>query len=375
MSEYVYLDHHSATPCLPEVLDLFSRLSKEYFGLSESYHYIGQKGVYSLQKAADQLFNAVGAKDQDRLFCFRLEESLEKIFLYIYMQVARETGKTGIFTLQGAEKAFGKIGSMGEILGCTHKILPLNSSGQLTRQIVEENISSRTALLSLPYADPLTGVIHPIEDIAALCEEKGVLLHVDASYILGKRFFRYQDLKAHFLTMDAAPLEGIVGTGLLWVKEEVSFDFEEMLPSVAQIASLSYCVQERQNKFEHYCLEVARLRDLLEKKIMEECPSALVLFQAVDRLPNCSVIAFPGIYCEALAYLLHTKGVYVSFGGGKFPKLEETLHAIGMSNIISKSAICFSLGAETTEEDIHKAVLQIAVAVRHLQRYSIEEGL
>jgi cysteine sulfinate desulfinase/cysteine desulfurase-like protein len=46
-----------------------------------------------------------------------------------------------------------------------------------------------------------------------------------------------------------------------------------------------------------------------------------------------------------------------------------------MSNIISKSAICFSLGAETTEEDIHKAVLQIAVAVRHLQRYCIEEGL
>lgn len=220
MSDCIYLDHHTATPCSIEAIDLFSRLSKEYWSCSESYHYMGQKGVYSLQKSVQQLFDVMGARETDHLFCFSIEEALTRIALHVYTQVAKETGKTGVLTLQGADRTFAEMAKTMADLGCTHRPLVCNEKGQLTPKLVEAAITSRTAILSLSWADPLTGVIHPIEDIAALCQEKGVLLHVDASYIWGKRFFRLQDIPIDFLTLDAGAIQGIPKTGLLWTKEE-----------------------------------------------------------------------------------------------------------------------------------------------------------
>ncbi len=375
MSEPIYLDHHSATPPLPEVLETFSRISKEYWGLISSPHFVGQQPMYPLKKAVDNLFDKLGAEAKDELFLLRAEEAIQRLFFHTYLQISRESGKTLFLTAGGQEVFLVKLCSQMEELGCSQKVLPLNSKGQITRQALEAAITSRTALFSISWADGLTGVIHPIEDLAAVCKEKNILFHVDASYIFGKRFFRFQDLGAHFLTVDGSDIQSLQDTGLLFIKEGTPVRLERSPPSIAFASTLAIAVEERQNKFEHYCMEIARLRDRLEEGVREGFSEAVILFKEADRLPNVTVIAFPKVYSEALLFLLNSKGIYASSGGGKFQSLKTVLMAAGVEENLAKCALSFSLSWDTEEEEIEQAILLIIACAKQIQRSSKEIDL
>lgn len=375
MSEPVYLDHHSATPPLAEVLETFSRMAKEYWGTISSFHFIGQQPMYPLQKAVDNLFDKLGAQAKDEFFLLRGEEATWRLFFHTYLQISRESGKTLFLTAEGQEMSGIRLSSQMEELGCSHKIIPLNEKGQVTRQALEEVITSRTALFSISWANGLTGVIHPIEDLAAACKEKNILFHVDASYILGKRFFRFQDLGAHFLTVDGAAIQSLPDTGFLFIKEGTPVQLEREPPSIAIASTLSVAVDERQNKFEHYCMEIARLRDSLEEGIVEGFPEAIILFKEADRLPNVTVIAFPGVYAESLLFLLNSKGIYASFGGGKFQPLDSVLLSSGIDRKFARCALSFSLSWDTREEEIEHAVERIVACATQIKRCSKEIDL
>lgn len=372
MSEPVYLDHHSATPPLPEVLETFSRMSKEYWGVISSPHFVGQQPMYPLLKAVDSLFEKFGANDKDELFLLREKEAVWLLFFHTYLQVSRESGKTLFLTAQGQELYQLKLCSQLEDLGCSHKALSLNNKGQVTRQILEAAITSRTALFSISWADGLTGVIQPIEDLAAVCREKNILFHVDASYIFGKRFFRFKDLGAHFLTVDGAAIQSLQDTGVLFIKEGTPVELERASPSLAIASTLALAVEKRQNKFEHYCMEVARLRDRLEEGIVEGFPEAVILFKDADRLPNVSAIAFPGVYSESLLFLLNSKGIYASAGGGKFQQLERNLILAGIESGLAKCALSFALSWDTKEEEIEHSIETIIACAKQIKRCSQE---
>lgn len=362
MNEPIYLDHHSATPPSSESLNAFVRVSKEYFGAISSWHFVGQQGMYPLQKTVEQLFDQIGAGEKDELCLIQAEEAIRQIFFHTYLYLSRESGKTLFLTSKSQETIQAKLALQLQELGCTHKVVPLNGNGQITSQALETMISSRVALFSTPWADGLTGVIHPIEDLSRVCREKNILFHLDASFIFGKRFFRFQDVEADFLTIDGASIESIPNTGLCMIKEKNLFraSFIQTNPSVALTSALSIAMSERLAKFEHYCMEIARLRDLLEEGIMQKFSEAVVLFKEVDRLPNTTVIAFPGVYAEALAYLLNSRGVYASLGGGKFDRLENILLGAGVDDEIAKCSLSFSLSWDTSEEEIISAIERIA---------------
>ena len=72
------------------------------------------------------------------------------------------------------------------------------------KEILEEALRPRTSLVSLSWANGLTGVIHPVADLAEACQAKGVCLHVDASYAIGKHYFRFEDLNIDYLTFDGS---------------------------------------------------------------------------------------------------------------------------------------------------------------------------
>jgi len=373
MSEPVYLDHHSATSPLPEVAEEFLRISKEYFGSPHSPHFVGQQGMYVLQKALDRLFEGLGAKDRDQIFFIKQDEGIGRLFFEVYAQVSRDTGKTLFLTGEGMQTRLKTIATDMQRVGCSHKTISLNERGQITKEALESVINSRTAMVSLSWADGLTGVIHPAQDLAAVCKEKGVLLHLDASYLLGKRFFRFQDVGVDFITLDGSMIQAFPETGILWVKEGSVVCLKEETFSVGAVSALALAVSERGSKFEHYCMETARLRDLFETKISDGFPDAKVLFREVDRLPETTVIAFPGIYNEALAYGLNGKGIYASIGGGKFDSIESVLRCAKVDPKTARSSLSFSLSWETSEEDVERAAEVIVSVALRMKKYSSGE--
>lgn len=367
----IYLDHHTASRPHPSAIDAMLPFLREHWGSSLAPHQMGQELFAPLSRFNKTIFDLLGAEESDQ-FCFFHSSSEAILHLYLshYFDHIRGSGRNHILTTAIEEAGTWMQLLRLEELGCHRKTLPVNEQGQLTSSVLEAAINPRTSLLSLSWANGLTGVIHPIADIAEVCRARDIRLHVDASYVIGKLYFRFEDYPIDYLTFDGSFIHSPKGTGGLLTKAKIPFSSPSTGVSVGGIAALSQALEECGKNFDHLCLETARLRGKFEKQIQEQIPDSIVLFQAVDRLPNCSAIAFPGVASDALLFLLHRKGVYASLGGGHCQKLSHVLVASGIDEIVAQGALSFSFSFETTEKEIDEAVKIIVESALQLSALS-----
>lgn len=376
VTDDIYLDNQSAAKAAKHLLERMRSFHEEYFASSASPHFLGQQSHFPYMTALAKIYESMGASSQDAFyFMSGSAEGISNVFMSTYLQVIRETGKTHILSTAVEEAPILLSMKKLEGLGCSCKALPVNAKGQITREILEEAIRARTSLVSLSWANGLTGVMQPVEDLAELCREKQVLFHLDATHVIGKRFFRFQDLGVDFLTFDAGVLHAPRGHGGLFVRA-----FSPFAPltvgangeNVPGHIVLGEILELAMQNFDHVCTETARLRDKLEKQVRAALPQASVLFEEVERLPNISCMVFPGVSSEALLYALNTKGLYASMGGGGFQKLSHLLTSCGIEPYLAHTALSFALSFDTTEDEVEKAVALIVEAYQKLRCYSNE---
>jgi cysteine desulfurase len=374
MVNKVYLDHHTATRPSAASIEAMLPFFRDHWGSTTAPHQMGQELFPALKRGLKSILDVLGAKEEDRFYFFSSSsEAIDQLYQSHYFDQIRNTGKNHIVTTPIEEAAVLMSLKRLEELGCGGKILPINAQGQLTKEMLDEALKSRTSLVSISWANGLTGVIHPIADLAEACHAKDVCLHVDASYVIGKTFFRFEDLSIDFLTFDGSLLHAPKGTAGMIVKEKAIFSHpisSTMGMPVGQIVALAEALEEGKSMFDHLCLETARLRDKLEKGIQESFPDAILLFQMAERLPNCCAIAFPGVIGDALLFLLNRKGIYASLGGGHCQKLSHILMACGVDETLAQCALSFSLSFETREEEIDYAIKTIVECAHQLQGLS-----
>lgn len=327
--------------------------------MSRRIHLDHHNARTSDQAKIQKLYELIGAREDDHfLLTSGSEEAAMQVLHSHYFDTVRQTGRNHVLTSQ-VEDAPILTGihqfEKGDLL-C--KKVPVNNKGQLTKEMLEQAINPRTSLLALSWANKLTGVIHPILDLADLCRQKGIKVYVDASEVVGKLYFRFQDLQVDALSCE----------GALFLRKETAF-----LLQSRPFYGLASFVEEWEAKchqFDHLCTETARLKSKLEQGIVLGVPGSFVFFDESDRLPHCTAICFPGIVGEALLYALHQKGVYASIGGGRLHKLSQVLIACGVENALAHAAVSFSLSYETTEEEIDRAIEAIVAAAKELRKYS-----
>lgn len=321
----------------------------------------------------------VGSTSED-LFVFTSSgaEAINQVLLSIFLEVSREEGKCHFIASSLEDAPTMQMLKRLEDLGCFAKMVPILTTGEIDVAKLAEMISPRTALISITLAQGLTGVIQPIEEIAKLAKEKNVLLHVDASYAVGKIYFSFPELGADYLTFSGDLLHASKATGVLIAKKG-----KPLVPLVLggkglrggpldtpSFLSLSAAANQATLFLDRMSLEVARLRNLLEEEILRLIPDAKVLFRESFRLPNTTVISFARIHQEALLYLLDRKKIQASIGGSYCQHLSRILEMSQIDEATAQGAISFSLSRMTTEEEIYKAALQIKEAVKQLQAIS-----
>ena len=353
----IYLDAHVATP--KELYD------KSYLS------------AYEANKRA--IREAVGDESEREVyFCASSAEAINSVLFSYYFQRARQTGLTHLMTPRTESAPVLLTLERLEEWGCSGKLLPLNAQGQLTKESLLKATNPRTGLLSLSWAQPLTGVIQPLAELAEVCHEKQIALHVDGSFVLGKLYFNLSDLPIDYFTFDGSSVNAPQGTAALLVRKEVEhvplIVGGERTPLVP-FTALAQAVLETSRSCDQMCLEIARLRDKLERGIKSVITESIIFFENVERLPSCSSMAFPGVHAEALLFLLQRHGVYASIGGGVQQRLSDVLLASGIQLHLAEAAISFSLSRETTEEQIDATIEIIAACVHHLKRSSLQVPL
>lgn len=364
----IYLDTHTAPHPFPTCLDKMLPLYKEHTG-RELYDksYLG-----AYEKCERAIREALGDEEErDIYFCAGGEEAVSSALFSYYFQRARETGKTHLMAPRTESAPFLLSLQRLEEWGCSGKLLPLNTQGQLTKETLLKGINPRTGLLSLSWAQPLTGVIHPLAELAEVCQDKEVALHVDGSFVLGKFYFNLSDLPIDYFTFDGPSVHAPQGTGALLIQKQhkhAPLTLGSKRAPLAPLTALAYAAVESARGCDQICLEIARLRDKLQRGIKTAIREAHIFFEEVERLPNCTAIAFPNIHAEALLFLLQRRGVYACIGGGVQQRLTDVLLASGIELSLAQSALSFSLSLQTTEEEIDAAIEVIAACVHQLRQ-------
>ena len=223
-----------------------------------------------------------------------------------------------------------------------------------------KSIRPDTAIVSVMWANNETGVIFPIEEIAAICRSKGVLFHTDAVQTPGKLKIDVKATGVDFLSLSAHKLHAPKGIGMLYVKkaDQVSALRHRRPPGArtprrhGERAVHRRFRKGRRNGDVHLNEENTRvraLRDRLEKTILQANSKHPPQWGQGTALPNTTNIAFDFVEAEAMLMMLDQLGICASSGsacttGSLDPS--HVLTAMGISPMRARS--CFALASEFT---------------------------
>ncbi|MCC6128063.1 MAG: aminotransferase class V-fold PLP-dependent enzyme, partial [Chlamydiae bacterium] len=323
----IYLDNHSASKPCSSAIERMQPYLNDLWGPGFAPYQIGRELSTLLDVRYRALYDLVGADSEDTcIITSSGAEALNQALWSVFLQKAKKEGKCHFVVSCLEDAPTMQMMQRLEEFGCYVKIAPVTSAGEIDLEQLKSLIGPRTAAVSVTMADGLTGVLQPISEIAALCKKQGTLLHVDASYAIGKLYLSFRDLGAAYLSFSGDRLHALKSSGALFVKAKTPLS-PLILGGTEQaglrggafdtpsVMALSAAASQAEIFIDQVALETARLRDLLESKLIQKVPGVKALFSDHLRLPNVAVVAFPGVHAEALLYLLSKKGICASAGG------------------------------------------------------------
>ena len=362
----IYLDHNATTPLAPEVLDAMLPYLRDAFGNPSSPHGFAERPATAVREARARVAALLGAQPREIHFTSGATES---IHWAIQGALAMRPMQRQLITTAVEHPAVLKLCRHLEQQGIRVIYLPVDREGRLRLRYLEAALTPQTALVSLMAANNETGVLFPVEEIAALTRARGVLLHVDAAQSAGKWPLDLARTPIDLLSLSGHKLHGPKGVGALYIRNGLNlpplfFGTQERgrrggSLNVPGIVGLGEACRLTAAALATASTPVAALRDRLEAGIQTFFPDALVNGGNAERLAGTSNISFPGHDGEALVNRLDRAGIAVANGaactvGGSQPS--HVLMAMYRDAARARSAVRFSLSRYNTPAEVERVL-------------------
>lgn len=362
----IYLDHNATTPLAPEVLDAMLPYLCDAFGNPSSPHGFAERPATAVREARARVAALLGAQPREIHFTSGATES---IHWAIQGALAMRPMQRQLITTAVEHPAVLKLCRHLEQQGIRVIYLPVDREGRLRLRYLEAALTPQTALVSLMAANNETGVLFPVEEIAALTRARGVLLHVDAAQSAGKWPLDLARTPIDLLSLSGHKLHGPKGVGALYIRNGLNlpplfFGTQERgrrggSLNVPGIVGLGEACRLAAAALATASTPVAALRDRLEAGIQALFPDALVNGGNAERLAGTSNISFPGHDGEALVNRLDRAGIAAANGaactvGGSQPS--HVLMAMYRDAARARSAVRFSLSRYNTPTEVERVL-------------------
>lgn len=366
MPDLLYLDHNATTPILPEVRDAMLPWLENEFGNPSSVYSLGRRAAAALAKAREQVASLVGAQPSEIIFNSCGTEATNTAIL---SALAIDPDKRHIITSTVEHSATIKLCEHLATRGYEITWLPVDKDGLLDPAKLDAAITSETAVVSLLWANNETGVIFPVEEIAAIATRKKVPLHLDAVQAAGKVPINLSELGVQYVSLSAHKLYAPKGVGALYVNRRARYtpllrgSQEESkrggTQNVASIVAFGKAAELALANLLSSAERIGNLRDRFEKTILATIDGVRRNGTDEPRLPNTSNLTFAGIEAETALLLFDKEGLCCSAGsacssGSINPS--HVLTAMGVTREEARASLRFSLGRTTTEADIDRAL-------------------
>lgn len=380
----VYLDNNATTIVDPKVFAEMEPYFCQMYGNPNSLHEFGSESHPALRKAMDQLYAGINASDDDDIVITSCAtESNNWVIKSIYNDYILNGEKDHIITSEVEHPAVGASCKFLEGLGVKVTYLPVDTNGVINVEDLKNAITDTTALVSIMWANNETGMIFPIEEIGAICKERGVLFHTDAVQAIGKIPVDVKKAHVDFLSFSAHKFHGPKGIGGLYIRggqklTPLLHGGEHMggrrsgTLNVPSIVGMGKAMELAVEALDFEKSNVRRLRDKLEDALLQ-IPETMVVGSRDERVPNTILISVKGIEGEAMLWDLNQNGIGASTGSACASEALESnpvMEAIGAEADLAHTALRLSLSRFTTEAEIDYAIGVIQKAVVRLRAIS-----
>jgi len=373
----IYLDNNATTEPLPEVRDAVLRAVSLGPANPSSPHAAGEPARQLLAEAHDAVADLIGASPEDVFFTSSGTEANNWALHLVQAMRKRHLLITPVEHESVLRKA-----EMLAAQGVVVDKLPVDANGIVCLDAADELITPQVGLVSVQWVNNETGVIQPIEQLAAMCQEREVLLHTDAAQAVGKLVLDVKRTKVDYLTFTGHKFHAPMGVGVLYRRNGAPLapflggGMQESgkrpgSQNLAGIAGLAVAARIRHRRCAELQNTLTQLRDMFESMVLAACDGASVnTDDSAARVCNTTNIRFPGVVGEAFLASLINAGLCCSQGSActsQIPEPSHTLLAMGLSREAAYQSIRFSVSELNSAGEIKEAVQIIAAAYARMK--------
>lgn len=378
----IYLDHNATTPLHQRVFEAMIPYLWEHWGNPSSPYRFGSKARVAVERARERIAEAICCKPAEIIFCSSGTES-DNLALRGVAHALRHKGKHIVTTAIEHHAVLNTCKAL-ETEGYRVTYLPVDHNGVMDMEILTESLGPDTILITVMHANNETGVIQPIEEIANIAKQRGIVFHTDAVQTAGKLPRRLGELGADLVTFSGHKLYGPKGIAALYLRDGTPLiptttggAHEQGLragtENVAGIVGFAEAMKLALDTSETEGQRLRLLRDQLEEQLLSVIPKMQINGARAPRVPNTSNITFESIDGESIVLGMDLRGICVSTGSAcstGAPEPSHVLLAMGVSARDAQGSIRISLGRDTREADIDATVTALQTSVERLRSIS-----
>ncbi len=363
----IYLDHAATTPIDPSVLSVMGEINRSCFANPSSIHSSGQKSKVLIEKSRKTVAHSIGAKAGEIVFTSGGTEA-NNLSLIGAARANRDKGNH-IITSKIEHPSILEACKYLSENGFRISYIDVDSTGLLDLSQLEKFICKETILISMMMVNNETGCLLPIKDIGQILKDKQIIFHSDVVQAFDKIDITVNELNIDLLSLSSHKVYGPKGCGALFIRQGTKIESilyggsqetsrrpgTENLLAIAGFAEAVNRMQYHKNKRK----TIRLLGDLFEEKLTNTFPNLEINGEEVPRAPGYSNIYFPFMPGDSLLMNLDLHDIAVSTGSAcssGSQKPSHVLQAMGFDHERINNSVRFSLGRDTTEEEISETI-------------------
>jgi len=382
MQKPIYLDNNATTPCAPEVVEAMTPYFTLQYGNPSSMHLLGLQAQLAVTKAREAIASFLGCDSSELFFTSGATESNNQVLLSCPPAGERRRGL--IVSAVEHKSVLAPALALSE-QGIAIQKLPVDAGGRVLLQSLKDTIDENIYLLSVQAANNEVGTIQPIREIAEYAHSQGVLVHCDATQLLGRMPLDLYELGVDFASFSAHKVYGPKGVGALFVRQgnprrnilpllrgggqEASLRSATLnVPGIVGFAA-ACTLAKRQMATD--ALQMIQLRDSLEMTMLKHITDARVNGDLTNRLPGTTSISIPGVQADTL--IANAPNICISGGSACSEGTVSPSHvllAMGLSGEQAECTVRIGIGRYNSQTEIDSACACLITTVKQLRNAS-----
>ena len=386
-SHLIYLDHAASTPVLQEIINEMIPYLGDLYGNPSSNHTYGIKSKIAIQTARRRVAFLIGAKPSEIFFTSGGTESDNLALKGISKSIRNyQNKKNHIITSSIEHDAILETCHYLEKDGFNVTYLNVDKNGIIDKTELKNQLTEKTALVSIMLANNEIGVIQPVKEFSKIVHDfdKRIIFHSDAVQAVGKIPVNVKELDLDSLSLSSHKINGPKGVGALYLREKVNLEplmqgggqeltFRSGTENVPGIVGFGKASEISMLNLKYNSQYMYYLRDYFINRINEEISGRMLNGSLESRLPNNVNFTFLGINGEDLLIKLDEDGILASTGSACSANLQQESHvlkAIGLNHEEISGSIRFTLGVQNTKEEIEKTIITLNHRIVELRKFS-----